>query len=90
VLFGKGAHLAAVALAVCCCGIALLAGSAIAPHPPSPIDLSLVLTNSGLELGNTNNWTATMPNSQYISPVPVDPAIQPLDPCCTNGTLLPI
>jgi hypothetical protein len=72
------------------CGIVLLAGlGAIAPASAATIDLSVVLTNSGWELGNTNNWTATMPNSSYISPVPVDPAIQPLDPCCTNGTLMP-
>lgn len=31
-----------------------------------------------------------MPNSQYITPVPVDPAIAPLDPCCSNGSTLPI
>jgi hypothetical protein len=62
-----------------------------APVPAAAvtIDLSLVLGNSGWELGNTSQWTATMPNTQYISPVPVDPAIQALDPCCSNGTLLP-
>jgi PEP-CTERM motif-containing protein len=60
------------------------------PAAAITVDLALVLPNSGYENGTTSSWTATMPNAQYISPVPVDPSIQPLDPCCTNGTLLPI
>jgi hypothetical protein len=72
------------------CSVVMLAGlAATAPASAVTVDLSLVLTNSGWELGNTSSWTATMPNTQYISPVPVDPANQPLDPCCSNGTLLP-
>ena len=59
------------------------------PAAAVTIDLALVLGNSGYEAGTTAQWTATMPNTQYISPVPVNPSIQPLDPCCTNGTLLP-
>jgi hypothetical protein len=68
----------------------IFAWVAAAPAAAITVDLALVLPNSGYENGTTSSWTATMPNSQYISPVPVDPSIQPLDPCCTNGTLLPI
>ena len=54
------------------------------------VDLALVLGNSGYELGNTSQWTATQTNTSFVTSVPVNPAIAPLDPCCSNGTLLPL
>ncbi len=60
-----------------------------APAAAVTIDLALVLGNSDYETGTTAQWTATMPNATYVASVPVDPVIAPLDPCCTNGTLLP-
>jgi hypothetical protein len=62
---------------------------AAAPAAAVTIDLGSLLGNSGYEDGTTSQWTETKPNASYIDPVPVDPVIQPLDPCCNDGTLLP-
>lgn len=75
-------------------GGALAAVSAIVVLAAGPaaaitVDLAVVLGNSGYENGNTGQWTTTQPNALYITTVPIDPAISPLDPCCSNGTLLP-
>jgi hypothetical protein len=74
-------------------GLAVLGASALVvgarPASAITIDLAAALGNSGFENGTTGQWTATKPNASYISPVPVDPNIQPLDPCCNDGTLLP-
>jgi PEP-CTERM motif len=73
-------------------GLSLAWAVLAVPAAAITVDLAIALGNSGYEAGNTSQWTATFPNltSGYISPVPVDPSIAPLDPCCSNGTLLPI
>ena len=71
------------------CAIAIGLGGAW-PAAAVTVDLAVVLGNSGYETGTTSQWTATQPNTTYVSSVPVDPVIAPLDPCCTNGTTLPI
>lgn len=71
------------------CAVVLSLGGA-APTAAVTINLAIALGNSGYETGTTSSWTATQPNTQFIIPVPVDPSIAPLDPCCTNGSTLPI
>ena len=72
---------------------ALIVGAALlfaaAPATAITVDLALVLGNSGYETGTSAQWTSTRPNSLYLVTVPIDPVINPLDPCCSNGTLLP-
>lgn len=65
--------------------LVLMAG----PASAVTIDLGVALGNSGFENGTTSQWTTTRPNASYIISVPVDPFIEPLDPCCNDGTLLP-
>src|SRR5262245_50912628 len=79
-------------LSVFDCAFVLVLGlGGAAPSAAVTRDLAILLSNSGYESGggSTTNWTATMPNSSYMTPVPVDPTIQPLDPNFSNGTLLP-
>src|SRR5262245_49943718 len=53
------------------------------------IDLASVLSNSGYESGLVHlQWTDTRPNSSYLTSVPVNPLILPLDPSLSNGTTL--
>jgi len=71
-------------------GLALAWAAGSVPAAAVTIDLSgAVLPNVGYESGNTSSWTATQPNSSFVIPVPVNPAISPLNPCCTNGSTLP-
>src|SRR6059036_3082960 len=76
-----------LALALVAVGIA-----AAGPAPAVTVDLALVLPNSGYENGTTSSWSTTKPNltSGWVSSVPVDPSIARLDPCCNNGTTLPL
>ena len=70
-------------------GLALAWTAWSVPAAAVTVDLAIVLANSGYEAGNTSSWTATLPNATFITPVPVNPAISPLDPCCSNGSTLP-
>ena len=60
------------------------------PAQAVSVDLFGVLGNAGFENDLVHSqWTVTKPNSSYQNDVPVNPIIFPLDPCCSNGTLLP-
>jgi hypothetical protein len=76
----------AAAVAVALAGSVSTAGAAT-------IDLGYVLANGGYELGTTSQWTVTKPNATYEhnldSNFGVNLAVNPLNPCCADGSLLP-